>query len=382
MATLRFSHIDREMTIPTAAGQYVGAAYNPTTRTGSLGSLASSTLGAEVRDHISAALGPAALATLANEDPTRPIIVMVHGFDYDPRLATPPKPSESDNPHDGLFSYTPISEAVAIKNHATPWPRSLGFDPQDAAGASGLAVCFGWFSVPFGADVLGAYRRAYRLSNPAADALRIVLDALHALLPNRRIRMMGHSLGSGPILKACLALAEDGDPQGTLAATERVLLLAGAEYCDVAVSLLRALDTMGLSAAGGPTFYNGASWHDNVVGGAQTAMNESPGGSSQMIGYHGLLCLTNLGARRWQNIPRERWLDVEIGSQGLSDWLEARGLPRLRRGKYYLGHWDHYVYEQNMAVWRDVLREGTVDWNLAALRAAGIPEYESKNPWA
>jgi hypothetical protein len=374
MTTLRFSVIDREMTIPTQSGAFVASPYDPSTHTGSLGSLGKASLPVDVRSHVTAALGPATMTTLGTAATTRPIVVLVHGFNFDPREAAPAEQSKSSNPHDTLFSYHAVSQDVSIDDHATPWPLQLGIAPADAGGATGLAVCFGWYSVPRKGTITSDYRKAYRLSTPAAAALRVVLDAIHAALPTRRIRVMAHSLGSGPVIKACRALAAEGDPDGTLASLERVLLLAGAEYCDVAVDMLASLDALGMQPATGPWFINLASWHDNVLGDAQTIINMSPFGDSDMIGYSGLLYR--------DGIARPRWIDLELGSQGVSDWLIARGLPRLRRGRYYLGHWEHYTYFENMRIWRDVLRDCTVDWEIAALRAQGIREYDAKNPWA
>jgi len=374
MATLRFSVVDRELTIPTPSGAFVASPYDATVHTGSLGSLGKSSLPIDVRSHVMAALGPSTITTLGAVAATRPIVVLVHGFNFDVREAAPPIASKSNNPHDTVFSYTQVDQGVSTQDHATPWPRELGFSEGDAGGATGLAVCFGWYSVPRTTSITSDYRKAYRLSTAAAQSLRIVLDAIHAALPTRRIRVMAHSLGSGPVVKACRALAADGDPDGTLASLERVLFLAGAEYCDVAVDMLDAIEGLGMHPSTGPSFINLASWHDNVLGDAQTLINLSPFGDSDMLGYCGL--------RYRDAIVRPRWIDLELGSQGLSNWLAARGLPRLRRGAYYLGHWEHYTFFENMRVWRDVLRDCTVDWQIAALRAAGIPEYETKNPWA
>lgn len=374
MAMLRFSVVDREVTVPAPSGAFIASPYDFAIHTGSLGSLGMPSLPIDVRSHVMAALGPSTVTTLGTAAAARPIVVMVHGFNFDPREGAPARVSKSNNPHDTLFSYSTVTQSVSTEDHATPWPLELGFSPTDVGGATGLAVCFGWYSVPRAGSITSDYRKAYRLSTPAAAALRLVLDAVHAALPTRRIRVMAHSLGSGPVIKACRALAADGDPDGTLASLERVLLLAGAEYCDLAVDMLTSVESLGMHTSTGPTFINMASWHDNVLGDAQTLINMSPLGDSDMIGYCGL--------RYRDGIIRPRWIDLELGSQGVSNWLFARGLPRLRRGNYYLGHWEHYTYFENMRVWRDVLRDCSVDWDIAALRAAGIREYDSKNPWA
>ncbi|HUR53412.1 MAG TPA: hypothetical protein VMZ71_04750 [Gemmataceae bacterium] len=80
----------------------------------------------------------------AFKDDAQPVVVMVHGFWYDP-AARVRKEQRSGNPHDLNFHF---SEAPQRHwRHTASWPLGLGFK-RDDAGENGLAVAFGWDSTP------------------------------------------------------------------------------------------------------------------------------------------------------------------------------------------------------------------------------------------
>lgn len=138
------------------------------------------------------ALGPA----LERLSPQAPIAVLIHGYRYQPGHPT-------ECPHRDLFA--PDDMRLGVPS----WPKGLGLTGDD-----GLAVCFGW-------SARGTLVRAYHQAEVAAAQLSHVLAGLRAVAPQRRIALMGHSLGARVALGA-MAQAGAG-------CTDLALLLAPAE---------------------------------------------------------------------------------------------------------------------------------------------------------
>ena len=87
-------------------------------------------------------------AAVADLPEDAPVTVMVRGFLFDPKQKISSDPSDTDNPHGRVFHYVDGDEHEEQRHHTSSWPLHLGFDPDDASGASGLAVAFGWQSQP------------------------------------------------------------------------------------------------------------------------------------------------------------------------------------------------------------------------------------------
>ena len=88
-----------------------------------------------------------ALAAAGPLGPDRPVVLFVHGFQFDPRAYRDQTPGDSVNPHVQLFRYSELQrgadpEQEEHRTHATPWLK------RAAAGDDfpGLAVCFGYES--------------------------------------------------------------------------------------------------------------------------------------------------------------------------------------------------------------------------------------------
>src|SRR5262249_31837373 len=84
---------------------------------------------------------------------TEPVVVMVHGFWYDPTTQIAlGNPDESGNPHGRNYHFFE-KPAEDHWRHTTGWPVRFGIKDNEAggvaeAGANGLAVAFGWDSTP------------------------------------------------------------------------------------------------------------------------------------------------------------------------------------------------------------------------------------------
>ncbi|MEM6760422.1 MAG: alpha/beta hydrolase [Pseudomonadota bacterium] len=136
---------------------------------------------------------------------TGPVIVLVHGFKYDPICV------ECD-PHQKIFSL----------NAATGWLRPLGFGAGEPD--EGLAIAFGW-------RARGNIWRAHYAAGQAGRHLARVITDLRRLAPTRPVHAITHSLGSEVVFEALHHLGA-GD-------LRRIVALAGASYASRAVAAMQ-----------------------------------------------------------------------------------------------------------------------------------------------
>lgn len=136
---------------------------------------------------------------------TGPVIVMIHGFKYDPDC---PRCS----PHRTIFGNT----------HKTQWLPHLGFGTGDVT--EGLAIAFGW-------RARGDLWRAERSARAAGWHLARVIAEIRRLAPHRPVHVITHSMGSEVVFEALHALVP-GDVQ-------RILTLTGASYASRAVAAMQ-----------------------------------------------------------------------------------------------------------------------------------------------
>lgn len=123
---------------------------------------------------------------------TGPIVVMIHGFKYDPSLP-------GHCPHDGLFG-------------PEGWPVPLGLTDQNT-----LCIAFGWQARGTLAQV---FDRAGRLGAHLASLIAL----LHRAAPARPLHLIAHSMGA--------ELALSGLAQAPAGSVGRVILLTGACFHD------------------------------------------------------------------------------------------------------------------------------------------------------
>lgn len=136
------------------------------------------------------------------EDTGKPVVIMVHGFKYQPG-------SSYRCPHKTIFSSNPRLH----KNNPRiiSWPRHLRMTRRNA----GHAISFGW-------PARGHISQVYRDAETAGHALAHLITLIKAKCPDRPIHAVGHSLGARVILSALRQ--PDAQP------LTRAILLAPAEF--------------------------------------------------------------------------------------------------------------------------------------------------------
>lgn len=137
-----------------------------------------------------------------------PIVVMVHGFKFDPG-------HPEHCPHDHILSCR-----ITPRNpRALSWPRGLGL-----SGTGGpLGIAFGWRS---GFRIGPAYHGA----EAAGAALAALILRLRRIAPHRPVRAIAHSLGARVVLSAL--------PHLTAGDLDRAVLLSPAEFAGPAAARL------------------------------------------------------------------------------------------------------------------------------------------------
>ncbi len=141
---------------------------------------------------------------------TGPVIILVHGFKYDPHC-------EACSPHNTIFGRDPSSG----RGIHMPWLPDLGFGTDDAD--EGLAIAFGWHA---GSNLWRAARSARSAGTLLAQAIR----AIRAQSPGRSINIITHSMGSEVIFAALYDLrARD---------VARIVTLMAATYASRALTAM------------------------------------------------------------------------------------------------------------------------------------------------
>lgn len=312
----------------------------------------------------------------------QPVVVMVHGFLFDPHAVPTSNPADSDNAHARLYHFQDNDVDREIRHHTTGWPLWLGLDEGDKTGKSGLAVGLAWHSAPgIAGSLLSAgknfYSRAYTYATETAWCLACVLMRLaqHPRLAGREIDIFTHSLGTRVVLRAIAMLAKhEVNPRLSTAKRAeagqawrrlgRVIMMGGAEYIFEAQLVYQRLHSLGFDASAqgfGPQFYNIGCKENDVLD--LLAENFGPRG----FGNHDVIGHNGLGSA----MPAPRWLDVQIDSNPLREWFAAfDGLDICGDQPWNVwDHWYYYTHRGNMALYRNILRDRE-RYSIASLRAA------------
>ena len=371
MSIVRFTAYKQELFAPRADGGFREEAFD-----GAAGRLGEFTGPAQIaggkphNDYLEDALADAAKKL----KPRSPVLVMVHGFQFDPRDDVTGAIERAENPHQRIYHFaagrsgTPLDREK--EHHTTGWPGRLGFAPDDG-GEEGVAVAFGWYSNPgFFDSILGSSKDFHQLAYHFAGLTTWPFIAvLHALanaprLAGREIDLFCHSLGSRVVVNALVELARTA-PQfprlgEVLARIGRVILLGGSERVP---NGLMAAQLAASGAAGKVAFYNAVLRKDEVLDhlAEKTHVAEFP--LNQVLGHNGLAPL-----------KPGNWLDLQLDGLALQRWCERNGTP-IDGGveKSFASHWVYYTYPDNMALYRRILRD-RADWSVAGLRAEAIPD--------
>lgn len=124
-------------------------------------------------------------------DPYCPVIIMIHGYKYQPH-------SIRHCPHRSIF------------DAHTGWPAGLGVTGNDA-----LGICFGWAA-------RGSLARMFETATSTGQQLAQVITLLHATAPDRPIHLIAHSMGAEVALSAL--------EQVRAGTVSRVVLITGASF--------------------------------------------------------------------------------------------------------------------------------------------------------
>ncbi|MFN3936503.1 MAG: alpha/beta hydrolase [Gemmobacter sp.] len=232
-------------------------------------------------------------------EPGAAVAVMIHGFRY-----MPGQPGHC--PHESLFAPSPGFGRAA-------WPAALGLD-----GRSGLGVGFGW-------PARGHLGAAYRTAGRAGKALARLVTALREAGPNRRITLLGHSLGARVALSALPHL-----PAG---AVDTLVLLTGAEFATAAAAAVA-------SPAGRCVEVVNVVTRENLLFDTGFSLALS-GGLRRTIG--GGLDRAGPG-----------WIDLPLHRPEVLDRLAALGYP-VAGPDAKVSHWSAYTRAGALALWSGII---------------------------
>ena len=281
----------------------------------------------------------------ARADPGSPVVVMVHGYQYDPSNHLG---GGADDPYRLVYGVpgTMTAAGQPLDAHLS-WLPLVGECDDTGANPADTAVAFAWLSEGSLGDFSNAcwdndYKyAALDLAPLASRALANVLVALAAHGPT--IRILAHSLGTRVVTQAIGLL------RGGIAGLDRIVFMGGAEFCvDAAANFAGcAFDVINL-----------ASRIDTVLslGAEQGCHPVRPNGSpaAAVIGREGL------GAN-------SRWLDLQLDSDALRTWFATGRAPN---GVTYaidaaaqntahpmaaMNHWAYYTNDGNRLLVRDLL---------------------------
>jgi hypothetical protein len=287
--------------------------------------------------------------------PGDPVILMVHGYLFDPSA----KDAAPGSPFDSVYGLPPEVD------HRMSWLPLARECDNDGKRLADDTIAFAYKSqagfFEYGnACWSNSYQYAvFDLAPLAARALATILGYL-GTKPHLKIRVLAHSLGTRTFTQAIGLLA------GKIPANlERAVLLDGAEFC---------VDAAHNFAGCRFDVFNIASGTDEVLRlGAEKfchPMRMTGSLNSCVIGRDGL------GGN-------DRWLDLRLDKLELDRWLRDGSAPG---GQSYdigsiaednshpfanLGHWSCYTNVGNRALVADLLMEPAM--SVAGFKAAGVP---------
>lgn len=365
----------------------------------------------------------AALPDTRLGDPNAPVIVFVHGFQFEARRPLMPR-MDSDNPHRRLWHYDEAARAgmaagvddpveaqrLEDDSHVTPF-LARAFFPDGHGRAEdnrGLAVCFGYSSYGDTSDEGGGFldmigsvfdfstptgrpqnfhALAYMDAGIAGHALAAVLFQLSRRLEvagraGQPIHLIGHSLGTRTIMKALdvLAWRYPGEDK-VIEQIDKVLLLAGAclwEQAGIALKRVHPADPEKV-----PQFFNVSSPADGVVRalGSRAALRlaRAEAGIVATVGDQLAAFALGTGSLGREGRPPKKfyqgtqgvyanWVDIDLNSAAVQAWGRSQELELAGDlGMSRKDHWIHYTRPGNWALYRRILRGGT-GWTARELK--------------
>lgn len=243
---------------------------------------------------------------LAACPPTAPIVVMVHGYRYDPG-------HPASDPHRQILALTPERRHAK----AISWPRHLGYGHK---AQEGLAIGFGW-------QARGTIWQAQAAAERAGAALAALVRQVRAIDPTRRVDMLAHSLGARVVLSAAPML-----PSGSLG---RVVLMTGAEFGSRAVSALHS------PAGRAAQVFNITTRENDLFDFLTEALLPAPRPGDRTLG-HGL------------PQPMANWIDLQIDQDETLAVLARLG-HRIAPPHLRVCHWSSYLRPGLFGLYRALL---------------------------
>ena len=356
------------------------------------------------------------LAALDDTDlgnPDAPVVVFVHGFQFEARRALKSR-RDSDNPHRRLFHFEEVGTTPADEHalHLSPWLTRTFMDDgmgvmvgRPAPEIDGLAVCFGYSSfgdtnsdeTPGLFDFLDSivdfsnpqgrpqnfYALAYIDAMIAGHGLAAVLVHLVRRLQaagqaGRPIDIVCHSLGTRTALKALEVVSWRYPEDRAIEHVGRVLLLAGACLWEQAGQALKRIEEA--DAEGGPEFYNILSRADEVVRvlGARASLRvaraeagrEATDVEKARALLHGAALIGRDGRppASFGGGGYRDWVDIDLDDSAVQDWGRTCGFDLDGDRPFLEGdHWVHFTHRPNWDLYRNILRR-VPGYDTASLR--------------
>lgn len=337
-------------------------------------------------------------------DEDDPVVVFVHGFQYEPRRPVVAR-SKSDNPHRAIFHFDETPDGPGSREerlrHITPWfARGMleagRGQPEDC---TGLAVGYSYASyggvpeaflptlgdrlrarfgiIPRLRKLPKAYVNTYRDAEMAGFGLAAVLTQLRAKLDyegleEKKIDVFCHSLGARTVLSALALIAQRWPNDLTLERIDRVIMLNGACYWGQAAYALANISFAGIDPR--PQFYNFTSQSDDVL--AYLADHPAP-----KVAQDEAVDDLSLEDNETKRLLRKGktigmagkpphalyeffgpdyadWIDIALDSGKIARWGRQNGFSLKGKQKFSLGdHWISWTHPGNWELYRAILHE-------------------------
>ena len=262
------------------------------------------------------------LSQCRRDGDTGPVIVMIHGYKYQPD-------HPQHCPHRQFLALHPQERSPRPPS----WPRQLGFGT--GLHDEGLGIAFGW-------SARGALWSAQRRAVVAGRALARLVALLHRADRDRPVHLIAHSMGTELALEALHHL-----PAGHVA---RILSLTGACYRS------RAEAALATPAGRAAEFINVISRENDPYDFLFERLIAPPERGDRSLG---------------QGLRAENAVNLQLDCEDTLAHLGRMGAaiaPPDRR----VCHWSSYTRPGVMPFYKALMRRPEA-WSLAALRA-GLPE--------
>ncbi len=289
---------------------------------------------------------------------SQPLVVMIHGYKFDPFQ------DNRTNPYNFLYHFDPDRIESDRWQRSASWPAGLGFRENDSWGIDGLCVGFSWSSNPN--QRMGAFCRAYQEAAVAGRALLRTLEILIEAHPHRMIDIFVHSLGARVALTALRVAARRGR-NDIIERLGRMILLGPAELASVARDTLCEVDRSNPDRQ--PEIYSVVArendFFDVLV---ERFAPKIKGVTPICVGSHGM------------GEDFDSWLDLQLDSPALQDWLTRRGVKIGGGPPRRVCHWGVYNRPGALDFYSGIFRN-RAEWSIRTMRTAGVPT-EQEQRWA